>query len=171
MSEEFDYEKDLEIDPDFLDAEWLNHPKLFMKYAKESARANAAAKLAEEKVKIIRSELSRDATDDPDRCLGKGVKPTVTAIESYYRGQGEHKKAKKEWVDACYYADLLAGAVSAFQARKLALENLVKLHGQNYFASPQEPHNLPEASKRLNEQKANLIERGIVSATNRRGRR
>ena len=63
---EFNYEADLRIDPDFLDAEFLNHPALFMKYAEQSAKANKLAKEAEERVKTLRSELVKNANEDPD---------------------------------------------------------------------------------------------------------
>ena len=166
--EEFDIEADLAIDPDFLDAEFLNHPAVFMRYARESAKANKAAKQAEETVKLVRSELTNMANIDPDACLGKGVKPTVTAVEAFYRQHEDHKKAKEVWVEACYMADLLSNAVFAFQARKSALENLVRLHGQNYFSTPQEPRDLPESAERLRELKESSVEKRVLRRTNGR---
>lgn len=145
-ADEFDYDKDLHIDPNYLDAEFLNHAQIFMKYCRESARANKAAKIAEEKVKTTRSELIKQAKES-------GEKYTETTLEAYYRLDPKYVAAKTEWINATFYADLLVNAVFAFQARKSALENLVRLHGQEYFSTPQEPRDLPEAAARLEELK------------------
>lgn len=160
---EFDIENDLKIDPDFLDAEFLNHPVLFMKYAKASAKANKAAKQAEEKVKTVRSMLVKEAT-------GTDAAKNATTLEAYYRLDPSYIAAKKAWVEATYEADCLVNAVFAMQARKSTLENLVRLHGQEYFSTPQEPRDLPEAAKRLTELKTNSVEKIVREATNRRRR-
>lgn len=138
--EEFDYESDLEIDPFALDTEFANHPIVFMKYAKASAKANKIAKLAEEKVKTVRSQLIKEAKES-------GEKHTETTLEAYYRTQPEYQKAKQEWIDATYEADLLNNAVFAFQARKLALENLVVLQGREYYSEPQVPRDSPDVEE------------------------
>lgn len=148
-SEEFDYETDLSIDPHYLDAEFLNHPMVFMKYSQESARANKAAKLAEERVKTTRSILIKRAKDSGD-------KHTETTLEAYYRLDPSYIQAKKDWVEATFRADLATNAVFAMQARKSALENLTRLHGQEYFSTPQEPRDLPDAAIRLGELKREL---------------
>lgn len=162
-TEEFDYESDLAIDPNFLDAEFLNHSQTFMKYAKESAKANKAAKLAEQNVKVIRSELIEEAKR-------KGQDKNAATLEAYYRNDDRHKKAKADWIEATFYADLIQNAVFAFQARKLALENLVRLHGQEYFSRPQEPRDLPESVKALAEIKKSSSQNKIKDRMNgRRG--
>lgn len=157
--EEFDYENDLHIDPDFLDAEFLNHPLVFMKYAKASARANKEAREAEERVKTLRSELIRDAKES-------GEKYTETTLEAYYRNDEDYQAAKQDWIDKTYHADILNNAVFAFQARKTALENLVRLHGQEYFSSPQEPHDLSEAAENLERIKKKSVQNKIKSRMN-----
>lgn len=138
--EEFDYEADLEIDPFALDKEFANHAIVFMKYAKASANANKAAKLAEEKVKTVRSQLIKEAKES-------GEKHTETTLEAYYRTQPQYQKAKQEWINATYEADLLTNAVFAFQARKLALENLVVLQGREYYSEPQVPKDSPDVEE------------------------
>jgi len=164
---EFNYEADLRIDPDFLDAEFLNHPALFMKYAEQSAKANKLAKEAEERVKTLRSELVKNANEDPDTYLGKGVKPTAPVVEAFYRTDEDYQEAKQEMIDAQYDADMLTNIVFAFQARKLTLENLVRLQGQNYFSSPQEPRDLPDAVERLEEIKKKSVQTKVKQRMNR----
>lgn len=136
------YEEDRLVNPDALDLEWLRQSNLFGHYADLSAKANRRAKEAEENVKVIRSILSKEANENPDEVLGKGVKPTATNVEAYYRTHPDHKKAKEEWIQATYEAEMLSNAVFAFHQKKASLEYLVILHGQNYFASPKEPREL-----------------------------
>lgn len=167
--ETFDYDADLAINPFFLDAEFLNHARIAMRYNKEAARANKAAMEAEEKVKTKRSELVKIANETPE-VMGNGIKPTAPNVEAYYRMHPEYKKIKQSWIDAVYYADLMRGAVAQFAARKCAIEGEIKLFGMNYFANPQEPRDLPEAVKRLEELKSKNTQQSIKESLNRRQR-
>lgn len=49
---------------------------------------------------------------------------------------------RMDYINAKYDVDMCQAACWAFQERKAALENLVKLHGQNYFAGPSIPRDL-----------------------------
>lgn len=162
-TEVLDYETDIKIDPDNVDVEFLNHADLFMKYSKESARLNANAKLAEERVKTIRTRLIKEAKET-------GVKITESTLETVYRLNPEYIEAKKIAIQAQYEADLGLVAVFAFQARKTSLENLVKLIGMQYCANPQEPRDLPEAAKRFEEMREQKTENIIRSRTNSKRR-
>lgn len=138
----FDYEKDLAIDANYLDAEFLGHAELFMKYAKEASVAKRNAARAEETVKTTRSMIIRNLK-------ASGEKLTESAIEAMYRTDVEYIRVKEEKVEADYYADLMTNAVFAFQSRKTALENLVKLYISEYNSGPSEPRDLSEAARNL----------------------
>lgn len=139
--DDFEYEEDLEIDPDALDVEWLEQPRRFMKYCRAAREADRKAKRAHEKLKTVRSELVNKANEDPMTLLGI-AKPTAQAVEAFYRTQQNYKDAKAEWVEAEHERDVLNDAVFAFQQRKMALENLVRLISLDYFKSPVEPRDL-----------------------------
>ena len=47
-----------------------------------------------------------------------------------------------EVIDARYEFNTAKGAVRAVDQRKESLENLVRLHGQHYFAGPKIPRDL-----------------------------
>lgn len=130
---EYDFQGDLAIDEDSLDQEWVNQPQLMMKYSALSVVAQDNVRKLEERLKIIRSELILEANDPDSGVLDKINQQTV---EAYYRDHKRHKRAKQMLFDAMLEAEMLQNAVFAFQARKLALENLVRLHGQNYFGTP-----------------------------------
>ena len=137
-----DYEKDIKIDENFLELEWLDQALLAMKYGKYYAECRKILTLTEEKIKVVRAELIQEANNDPVKCCKK-EKPTVIDIEAYYRTEERHIKAKNEWVEAQYELDMAEIAKNEISfTRKAALENLVQLHGQQYFAGPEVPHNL-----------------------------
>ena len=138
-----DYEKDLAIDPDALDVEWLEQPELLFRYSSKVARTQQNAALAAERTRIVKSEIIRAAQEDPESTIGN-KKATVQAIEAYYRSHKDYVKTKEEQIKAEYEASILAAAVSAIHQRKAALENLVRLHGMQYFAGPNMPRDLKE---------------------------
>ena len=55
----------------------------------------------------------------------------------------------------------------AFNHRKSTLENLVRLHGQEYFSTPNEPRDLPAAAERLGDLKKTSTQSRIREALNR----
>ena len=145
MSER-DYAEDLRINEAQLDVEWLEQPIKFMEYSRLSAEADAAVRKAEEKIKTIRSELSLAVSGNGQELIGK-AKPTAGDVEAYYRTNAEYIAAKEEHAALMFEAEMLKNAVFAFHQRKSALENLTRLHGQNYFAGPSVPRELGEAYK------------------------
>ena len=162
--DDFDFESDVKIDPNFLDAEFLQHPGRFLKYSLAAAKANKALRLAEERVKTVRSIIVRREKES-------NPKHTETTLEAAYRVNPEYREAKSDYVDASFKADTFNNVVFVMQARKAALENLVRLHGQGYNSTPEEPRDLPEASKRLSELKIKIAENHIKNKTGRRGER
>jgi hypothetical protein len=150
------YEEDIRIDEEALDIEWLEQAELAMKYAKNYAEARRRLTNAEEKIKVIRAELIAEANADPVKCCNKD-KPNAADIEAYYRNHRRHKLAKDEWVQAQYDTDIAEAAKNEIGfTRKAALENLVRLHGQQYFAGPSIPHDLA-ALREQKQKRANTI--------------
>jgi len=140
-----DYEKDMKIDETALDVEWFEQAPLALRYGKYWARARRNLTIAEEKIKVVRAELIKLANLNPDKYLGKDVKPTGPNVEAFYRNHSRHKAAKDEWIEAQYNLNMIEVAKNEISfTRKAALENLVKLHGQGYFAGPKMPRNLTE---------------------------
>lgn len=138
-----DYQNDIRINESALDVEWINQASLAMKYGEHWAECVREATRCEERIKLVRAELIEEANKDPETVLGKGIKPTGVNIESYYRNHSRHKKAKRDYVDACYERDIAEIAKKEIcYTRKAALENLVRLHGQQYFASPAQPRDI-----------------------------
>ena len=129
-------EDDLLIDKNRLDREWLAQPQLYLKYAMASAYFNKAAALAADEVKVMEANLEADAAEDPDACLGRGVKATNDRCKSYALQHPDRIKARNKAVQAKYQADMALNAVFALNQRKDALEQLVRLQGMELNSSP-----------------------------------
>ncbi len=139
---EIDYEKDVKIDASALDVEWINQASLAWRYAKNAAYWNDQVRTLEEKKKTIRSRLIIQVNEDPKTLLGKD-KPNSGDIEAYYRMDPEYQAAVRELNEAlkeAEYADQAKNEICF--TRKKALEYLVILHGQQYFAGPSVPRDL-----------------------------
>jgi len=167
MDNKIDYEKDMRIDDTALDVEWLDQAELALKYGRHWAECKKILTEAEEKIKIIRAELIKRANSDPVRFCGK-EKPNAPDIESYYRQHSRHKAAKAEWIEAQFELNMAEVAKNEISfTRKAALENMVTLHGQSYFAGPSMPRNL--TSERNKKQKE--VDSGIANKLNRKRKR
>ena len=137
-----DYELDMEINPDELDVEILDQPKLMLKYTKLLATALEVRDLLKEKAELTRAEIDKDIREDPD-AYGL-AKITETVVSNAILQEEEYQKVQVKLIKANFEVKVLNGVVSAIEQRKGMLENLVKLHGQQYFAGPSVPHNLSE---------------------------
>lgn len=166
--EEYDFESDITINPDELDIAALEQSNLAMKYSRLTADAERAAKKAHEKVKVLRSQLVKDVSNDPERLLGKGQKATGVLIEAYYRDHPDYKAAKKELVEAEYQRDIMKAASDhvAFQRKKM-IEILAQLLQAEYFSSPSVPRDLSTEWKK---RKSESIENTVAKVTPRRKR-
>lgn len=151
------YLNDIRIDESALDIEWLSQAELAVKYGRYWSKCKEELIRAEEDIKVVRAELIALANSDPDKHLGDGVKPTAPNVESFYRNHKRHKAAKERWIKAmteCNDAEIVKNEI-AF-TRKAALEALVQLHGQQYFAGPKMPRDIrKEVQNRQSEIKEN----------------
>ena len=69
-------------------------------------------------------------------------KVTDTVVANTIILQPEYQAAYKKFLNSKNDNEVAQNAVKCIDARKDSLENLVKLHGQNYFAGPKIPRDL-----------------------------
>ena len=149
-----DFDHDVAIDYDALEVEWLKQPTLHKKYSRKLVEANDRLRKAEQRMKVIRSDLILEANENPDKYLGKGIKPTAPLVEAYYRTHEDHIEAKNEYFEALKEVEGFQHAVNVVNTKKSALENLSRLCLADYFSKPREPHNIgKEFRERVQEQK------------------
>ena len=157
----FDYNKDIVIDPDQLDVEWLQQPTLFLKYSNKATQARKEADILKEKVDFLNESFKRvqmqaglrarseEGTEAIKNKYGKDVKLVEKTFDAFAMEDEEVitiskelREAKLKLIDANEEAGLWDNASKAFDQRKKSLENLVYLHGQQYFAGPAVPRDL-----------------------------
>lgn len=123
----------LAIDLSRLEKEWLNQPLLVYRYNE---------KLANLRLKLDRARGESDVTEaNLDRVLRREnealKKPlTETAIKTAIRLKPPYQEAQEAILDLKHSVDVCQAMCIALEHRKRALENLVSLHGQQYFAKP-----------------------------------
>jgi hypothetical protein len=155
-----DYDKDIRIDEKNLDVEWCEQSTLALKYSKYWAECKKTLLAAEERIKVVKAELIKEANEDPEKCCSK-EKPNGADIEAYYRNDRRHKDAKAAWMNAQYEFDMAEIAKNEICfTRKAALEQLVKLFLGNYFSGPKMPRDLTEErQKKANEMVGSMTRR------------
>lgn len=122
---EFDYEKEIEIDKDNLELEWLNQTNRFSKYGSELVRARKKRDRIWERLKVRKAVLIK-------KCKKENPKATGPEIEAYYRTDKKHKELKDKLINASSDHDLMDIAVQSFRMRKYSLEQLTKLYFHEY---------------------------------------
>ena len=144
------YEQDMYIDHDSLDVEWLEQPRLMMKYSELLADAEKEVARLEEKLSSITSGLDLKIRADPE---SYGIeKLTESAVRSTIAFSEVIEKQKKELLEAKYEKKMCQGAVNSVEQRKHALEGMSKLLGLQYFAGPRVPRDLNDAVANKNRQ-------------------
>lgn len=144
------YDDDIVIDETALDVEWLEQPRMMLKYAKLVAKAQYDLDLAKEERDSVKARLDKRIREDPE---GHGVVAgsrgvTEGSIAAAVQVHPEYDKVNQAYMSSVYEHNVASGVVRAFDQRKSALENLVRLHGQQYFAGPSVPRDLSEERKR-----------------------
>lgn len=134
------YEMDVTPDESALDVEWLEQPALTLKYGMNCAKARDALDRCKEKLELVKAELDASIRKHPERRdiqkLTEAVVQNAIITDTYYQDtMEEYLQAKNEY-------EIARVALSAVEAKKAALENLVRLHGMNYFAGPAVPRDL-----------------------------
>lgn len=127
-------ESDFTPDRDALDEEWVRQPELYHQYAVDLADARLDLEEKKNKLEVIRAELDKDIRTSPEDYELQKI--TETAISATILTQSRYTKGLERVNKARHRVDVLTAAVTALDHKKKALENLVYLHGQDYFSSP-----------------------------------
>lgn len=140
-----DYENEIRIEEDALDLEWLNQPSLMLSVTREQAQTMEVEDRAKENLELVKAELDMEIRSDPDAF---GItKLTEATVSAAILASEKYQEASDRYLNAKFENKVAIGAVKAFEQRKDALENLVKLHGQQYFAGPSIPLNISRDAK------------------------
>lgn len=131
---ELNYQKDVRIDKDALDREWVQQPQLAMQYSEAAAKAQAEMDWAKDHLEFVKADLDRRIRQ---LLTGGDKKPTETVISSSVLLHDECQQASSTYLNAKRTWGIVKVAADAIcDQRKAALENLVKLFGMGYFSTP-----------------------------------
>lgn len=128
------YEIDLEINAQKIDAELLDQPKRYMKYLDLLADAGNVVKQTTKTLEIVRAELSLSIRED--RTLSD------SAISNKLVIQKEFQFALDEHNKAIYKFNQLQGVVKAFEQRQASLGNIVNIVIHNYTRIQEDTDNV-----------------------------
>lgn len=163
------YDDDLKIDHDALDVECLRQPELFMRYARLSADASAEADRAKQKLEVVAAELDAEIRL---KLQATETKFREADVESRVITDKRHRDVYSDYIDKKHDAEILAGAVKAFQQRKDMITELIRLGSMSYYATPSVPRDLSEeVRKRILATREDLKERGEEEMRRRMQRR
>jgi hypothetical protein len=146
MADTLDYERDLFIDESALDVEWLNQPLLMMRYSKQLAKAEKEVSRLKEKQRVVFATTDKDVRTNPGD-YKISVKLTEEVVKNAVLSSDEYQDISAELIEAQYEYNMLKAAVESIKQRKDALQDLVRLHGQQYFAGPSIPRDLSHEAK------------------------
>jgi hypothetical protein len=134
------FKNDIEINPDALDCEWIKQAATFGEYCMEQAGARAKLDAIKERLDVKVAGLGLKIRANPATFgLDKVTESSVGAVILL---DAECAKLREEVAVAQYELKVMGAAVRALDQKKSALENLVRLQGQNYFAGPSVPREI-----------------------------
>lgn len=131
-----DYKRDVSIDFNNLDKEWLKQPSLTLEYGEVLADARLRLDKMKEVFDITKAEIDISTRGFWSE---SGKKFTEAQIAAEVLLNKKVRKASEELMKAREDLGSIQVAYDAIQTKKSALENLVKLHGQDWFSRPVEP--------------------------------
>ncbi len=135
---ELNIKEDSKISPNDLDLEWREQAHLFGLYAKAHAEAiNNLAKVRQKLDDEYRSSWDDEKEYGWNDSWGKSSESAIKA----------RIEASDSFIEAEHQVTLLAGCVKTMEHKKVALENLVKLAGMDYFSTPSNPKDLSRTSR------------------------
>lgn len=151
---ELEVDNILQIDKNILDDEWLGQARLYFQWAVQLEDARDEFEETKAAFDVVKSDLDLAIRTNPDAYdLPKVTDKSVAAALII---QPEYKDAQQEVFIARHRVGILQAAVTSLDHRKKALEKLVDLHGQKYFASPRVSEHSREAVENIEKRSARI---------------
>ena len=124
-----------ELDLLTLDKHWLEQPLLVAEYGIMLADAKDAHDRSKAQLDVTRAEVEAKIITNPKKY--KLEKVTVSAINAKVALNKKVLADQRTMQKKKHRVDVLQATMNSLEHRKRALEGLVSLHGQQYFAPPQ----------------------------------
>lgn len=122
----------IDIDKNRLDEECEAQPGLVYTWGCKLADAKKELAEAQADLEVTKAEVAADVAANPAK-YGL-TKTTVDAVAAAVTSSKDVKAAQGTVIDARHLVDVTQAAVNALDHKKRMLENLVDLHGRDYFS-------------------------------------
>lgn len=131
------YREDLKIDKYDLDNELNDHSRRFVKWSDRLAEAEYYRDKAERKLDAAKAQADYEIRTDPDK-YGWTEERAITEpfIKAAIFRHISYKRAARDLAKAKRRVKQLAGAVRAFEHRKMAIGEMCRLWSKQYYARP-----------------------------------
>lgn len=136
QKEETEYGRDIEIDRDRLDTEWVRQASTMMKYLDLSSRLDRKQKAAKERIDYIKAKKYIEIKSRLMKTEGGKKAPTEGQINSLVIVSEEVQEAINDFLVASKRYSAAQSAVKALEHKRKALENLVQLYLSGYWSEP-----------------------------------
>lgn len=157
-----DYTEAMRIDETSLDVEWLRQTELAIEFGQKYLNAQKVYDLEKEEMQLYTESLKLEISKNPHKFFIQGTKPTVQMIDAACTSDKKCQEMNEKLSKLRHemeMAKLIFNQIA--NTKKAALENLVKLHGQMYFAGPSVPRDLSEQRKMSEQKKDREVNRNI----------
>lgn len=146
------FKEDITISKSNLDDEWLMQPELVYDYCTQLADAKLELEEAKVELDVVKADLEVDIRNNPhDHEIPKATESSIKAIVARHP---DVKEAQQRLNEAKHSVAIIDSAVEALNHKRAALENLVKLFGQSYFAMPEATADGVDIKKKVVRRKA-----------------
>lgn len=131
---ERDFKKDVRIDVNNLEEEWIEHPSVFLYYSDALSDAIYDKDTKKSFVELTQSRLYDRVKSDWKPYFSQ--KPSEAAIKEWIKRQPEYRNAEKRFLLAQKDVNLLANVKTALEHKKVALSNITSLKISGFHSEP-----------------------------------
>lgn len=149
----------LDIDKNLLDDEWIGQPKRYFKWAVQLEDAREDLDNAKAEFELVKADVDLAIRSDPGK-YSLPEKITEKMVTAAMLTQLEYQDSQEAFYTAKHRVGILQAAVTSLDHRKKALEKLVDLHGQKYFASPRASEDSRESMEKVEKRSARERSKG-----------
>lgn len=162
------YEKDVQINLDALDIESVRYSHTFWLYCEEERKIGLEVQNKQQYYDYIKAENELELKRNPaiyckkheiklpEKNLTEQTAKSVLLITQFKKGTNLNK-AYNEFCIVKDKQNTIQNAIKALERKKTGIENLIKLLGQQYFASPRTPRDLRKELNKIKEERREEI--------------
>ncbi len=139
-----DYKKDISIDKDRLDIEWLMSGNTYMDWVEHQVNCAEILEDKESKLELLEAQLDKKirSRDDQEKDEKAKKKLTEAGIKNEIILDKEYQNLKEELRVARFNLSIAKGVLTSLDHKKKALEKLVDLWIMGYNSEPKQSSNV-----------------------------